>query len=772
MASIMFYKIGILLFIAVKTVYYISAQQTEIRVPKVGNVVNEFICQGKSKNLSCSNETEVMVIYRAQYGREKEGRVICRYDPFLEKQDKDDKDTKCGLFDVTEAVSNLCHKESLCDVPSKNEILGRPCKGVYKYLVIMYACGFPHYVRLNATSNTTALGPNATSNGSNVITLTSKPPTMLNATVILPVVTAIRRRTPLPRSTASYVTPYVRGKQSNALELGISGRLLIWFLHFRANETSYVAVFVVAALCAVVLFGIVFGRCWYLRRRTKSQNFAVLHKPKRFFDPTMNYKQSNGHAGRRASRDQANEELLTEKTTPSKTEVVITRADVETTQPSRRPSRSEGESSLSNRSKQVTTSVADEGDGNKPDNSTFYVNPMYDKNRAGNTSASASNIHPRVPATHRLSNASEPGKSSTMGSPARSLSKQQMRCNSMGNLPRSHHSSMQRRHPSAGNVAANKDGLTFEPLTYPPKGSQHSQQGHMYNSPQLQPYQSQGSYQGQGQGGYQGQPPGTHRQPPGTPSRAGPGGYPKSPISPRPGMSGQPMGSPAKAPQRNRPMGPGGVPYQSPGPPAMKGTRPNSPYEYGTTENTPRGDMDTGRRYHGNEAPQWESNPHGDRVGITVNPSQSSNGPAHYRSNGRLHRRESYENIKPFDNLPDPMLHGEHRPGETRKRLANPTVTDPLISPLDTAPVGSNRFRSHERGRQQGYQYPAPPDQGSDSSDDDLYSLVAKGNYDSVINDPLNVRQTFRSENKKHRHPVGKHSAGRAPGRMFSDTSV
>ncbi|XP_020912215.1 uncharacterized protein LOC110249969 isoform X4 [Exaiptasia diaphana] len=733
MASIMFYKIGILLFIAVKTVYYISAQQTEIRVPKVGNVVNEFICQGKSKNLSCSNETEVMVIYRAQYGREKEGRVICRYDPFLkkqdkddpflEKQDKDDKDTKCGLFDVTEAVSNLCHKESLCDVPSKNEILGRPCKGVYKYLVIMYAC---------VKDFSTTPQPQSTSH----------PDHSLSAML-----------TPSP------------GWQNGSLP--ITKAILA-----DSNETSYVAVFVVAALCAVVLFGIVFGRCWYLRRRTKSQNFAVLHKPKRFFDPTMNYKQSNGHAGRRASRDQANEELLTEKTTPSKTEVVITRADVETTQPSRRPSRSEGESSLSNRSKQVTTSVADEGDGNKPDNSTFYVNPMYDKNRAGNTSASASNIHPRVPATHRLSNASEPGKSSTMGSPARSLSKQQMRCNSMGNLPRSHHSSMQRRHPSAGNVAANKDGLTFEPLTYPPKGSQHSQQGHMYNSPQLQPYQSQGSYQGQGQGGYQGQPPGTHRQPPGTPSRAGPGGYPKSPISPRPGMSGQPMGSPAKAPQRNRPMGPGGVPYQSPGPPAMKGTRPNSPYEYGTTENTPRGDMDTGRRYHGNEAPQWESNPHGDRVGITVNPSQSSNGPAHYRSNGRLHRRESYENIKPFDNLPDPMLHGEHRPGETRKRLANPTVTDPLISPLDTAPVGSNRFRSHERGRQQGYQYPAPPDQGSDSSDDDLYSLVAKGNYDSVINDPLNVRQTFRSENKKHRHPVGKHSAGRAPGRMFSDTSV
>lgn len=99
--------------------------------------------------------------------------------------------------------------------------------------------GFPYYVKLNSTSNTTPTVPtsNATSNTSYVIKLTAKPVTVLNATAILPVVTAIRRRTPLPRSTASYVTstPYVRGKQSNALELGISGRLLIWFLHFRGK---------------------------------------------------------------------------------------------------------------------------------------------------------------------------------------------------------------------------------------------------------------------------------------------------------------------------------------------------------------------------------------------------------------------------------------------------------------------------------------------------------------------------------------------------------
>ena len=68
----------------------------------------------------------------------------------------------------------------------------------------------------------------------------------------------------------------------------------------------------------------------------------------------------------------------------------------------------------------------------------------------------------------------------------------------------------------------------------------------------------------------------------------------------------------------------------------------------------------------------------------------------------------------------------------------------------------------------------APPDQGSDSSEDDLYSIVAKGNYDSVvINDPLNVHQMFKPERKKHRTPPG--AASRTSSRHYvsgRDTSV
>lgn len=98
--------------------------------------------------------------------------------------------------------------------------------------------GLPVYV-LKPTPNTTSNATidrtrNTTSNASYT---TVTPVTAPNATVILPVATAIRRRTPVKRSTRVYVTsaPNVRGRQSSALEFGISGRLLIWFLHFRGK---------------------------------------------------------------------------------------------------------------------------------------------------------------------------------------------------------------------------------------------------------------------------------------------------------------------------------------------------------------------------------------------------------------------------------------------------------------------------------------------------------------------------------------------------------
>ena len=98
------------------------------------------------------------------------------------------------------------------------------------------------------------------------------------------------------------------------------------------NSSSYIAVFVITTACAAIIIGGVFARCWYLRRRTKSQNFAVLHKPKRFFEPPRQFKQSNGHATRRPSHDvNMNDDFLGDRTLTKASDLVFTKADIEST---------------------------------------------------------------------------------------------------------------------------------------------------------------------------------------------------------------------------------------------------------------------------------------------------------------------------------------------------------------------------------------------------------------------------------------------------------
>lgn len=90
--------------------------------------------------------------------------------------------------------------------------------------------------------------------------------------------------------------------------------------------------FVITSVCAAIILGGVFARCWYLRRRTKSQNFAVLHKPKRFFEPPRQFKQSNGHVGRRSSHDiNMNNDLLADRSMTKNSDLVFTKADIEST---------------------------------------------------------------------------------------------------------------------------------------------------------------------------------------------------------------------------------------------------------------------------------------------------------------------------------------------------------------------------------------------------------------------------------------------------------
>ena len=307
----------------------------------------------------------------------------------------------------------------------------------------------------------------------------------------------------------------------------------------------------------------------------------------------------------------------------------------------------------------------EEADGAKGDNSTFYVNPMYDKNRQNSTASGASTAssHPRTQGgPHRLSNASD-GKTGVLGSPARTINKQQLRCNSMGNIPRSSHAGMQRRHPSAGNVASNKDMY------------QHQQQhSFLYNAPQIKA----GNYQVPGQGSYQGQ----QRVPMGqAPARQGAAPHPsKNPMNQR--ANGPQQGSPTKTPQRNRAGGT--TSYPSPGQQGKRGNRPNSPYQYGSTEKDPLMD---GQKYPGSNDSRYHGNTAGDApqrgvndIGIIVNPAHSQNGPAQYRK-GSVPARDGRQ---PTDSAGNHIEYLEDVSGYGKIRSIQPVET-PLSSRCHTS---------------------------------------------------------------------------------------
>ncbi|XP_031559601.1 uncharacterized protein LOC116295804 isoform X2 [Actinia tenebrosa] len=715
-------------------------QDKDVFIPKVGGLTNAIVCQGTKYDLRCANSSMLLVINSATYGREELGKIICPYDSKFEKEDKDDK-TKCKE-DVKPKVKELCHKRKACQLSATKEVFGSPCKGIYKYLLVIYACGLPVYVPKNVTTVNVTKPPNVTQSNTTVppTTSTYNRTMRLNSSCTTsyaitpePVTSVV----PLLPSTSTVAKTVNDDKQRSSTN----------------NSSSYIAVFVITSVCAAIIIGGVFARCWYLRRRTKSQNFAVLHKPKRFFDPPPQFKQSNGHVSRRPSHDiNMNDDLLADRSLTKRSDLVFTKADIEST-----PRHKHQNQGLASK---------DEADALKGDNSTFYVNPIYDKNRQGSTASGGStpSSHPRTQAgPHRLSNASD-SKTGVLGSPARTLNKQQLRCNSMGNIPRSSHSSMQRRHPSAGNVASNKDVYQYP-----------QQQSLLYNAPQIKAgnYQGQGQGNYQGQGGYQGQPRGPINQ---SPARQGVGPHPsKNPMNQK--VNAPQQGSPTKTPQRNRPSGPGGsTSYPAPGHQGRRGNRPNSPYEYGSTE---KDSLMDGQRYPGSNDPNTIRH-HGNapgEIGITVNPAANSQvGPMQYRSNGPMPSREGQQ---PFDPAGNHIKQLDDVSGYGKIRSKQPADT---LSPLDVTHadsrfLGAPNSDSHSsrvvEGSRPQIQYPAPPDPGSDSSEDDLYSIVAKGNYDSVINDPLNVQQVFRPERKKHRNPPG--NTSRTSSRNYvsgRDTSV
>jgi len=87
-----------------------------------------------------------MVIYTATYGREEYGDTVCPFKkPLVDDSVIQANDTnaysKCPLKNITVRIMKLCDKKKRCTVTANKTYFGNHCKGVYKVLKVIYACG-------------------------------------------------------------------------------------------------------------------------------------------------------------------------------------------------------------------------------------------------------------------------------------------------------------------------------------------------------------------------------------------------------------------------------------------------------------------------------------------------------------------------------------------------------------------------------------------------------------------------------------------------------
>ncbi|XP_048577876.1 uncharacterized protein LOC5513784 isoform X5 [Nematostella vectensis] len=708
--TILLVKISLVL--AVIAGLALLAETQGILVPKIGDIQTQVTCQGKRARIRCNNDSLVIVIYTASYGRQEKGQIICPYDEDLKTVEGVNGDTRddywgsCKMVDVTKQLSEACHKKKKCGINVGQEKLGQPCKGIYKYLKVIYACGFPIYVPFNITGNQTSWNWTGPLTGRNPVTLTPAPQS--NASTTEPFNVKLTNIMP-----SSRVTSVTINTTENTLSAVMSSTE-------NENSSTYVAVFVVSALCAALIMGAIFGRWIYLKRRTKSQKFAVLHKPKRFLKtPSTDGKPGqNGHSrGRPLDMNMNGGEGSGLRTG----DLVVTTADVD-----------------GGLNKHVN--IENYGDNEeqqvpKGDNSSFYVNPMYDQNRPNGGAVCSRVEQPgnQRHDTHRLSNASD-GRAGVYGSPVKTptspSAKQRQRCNSVGNIARGghhHHGNMQRRHPSVGNVSSNRNADHVANSSAPRGGSQH--QNLLYNAPQIQPYQ--------------GHPQG---YPPQGDGKAGVT-YPQQ----VPSGGTHPLAMPQQGPSlrgcMQRPsVGSIGAPGNPQGKLPMPGMRPPSPYEYGNTEKNLAPQQNNSRA---------QSLP---RLNVGVAQSRMAGQQQHDGSpssgypptpGGSRH----WHGGAPVSTDPKNTGKSQTTPQENRK---TPDSGD-LVSPLDApgrntvlrSSLRKNSYSSREGPPQ--VHSSAPPDQGSDSSEDDLYSIVAKGTYDACVPDPNCPKSALASKDGHRR---------------------
>ena len=98
--------------------------------------------------VECANSSLVMVIYTATYGRSADGDTLCPFNAaevdrsvLIANDTADDNSIRCPERNTTLDVIGLCDYKRRCVVIANETYFGNPCKGVYKYLTIIYSCG-------------------------------------------------------------------------------------------------------------------------------------------------------------------------------------------------------------------------------------------------------------------------------------------------------------------------------------------------------------------------------------------------------------------------------------------------------------------------------------------------------------------------------------------------------------------------------------------------------------------------------------------------------
>ncbi|XP_068758235.1 uncharacterized protein [Montipora capricornis] len=283
-------------------------------------ITSKTICQGNTFKFECANSSLAMVIiYIATYGRKSGGDTLCPFNAakanpsVLRANDTDDNFVECTYQNVTLDIMRLCEHRRRCVVTANETYFGNPCKGVYKYLQIIYACGLVITIQENGNNDTNSTEPAAT---------TPIPVTKgeLNGPG------SGSSRGPIS-GEASSDSPVVMAHESQPAVMGVAGSLYLWFLHMKENKSAYITVFILSALgAALVILGVVA----FFVTAGKEKEFIkldVIHRPKRFIALPKEKKKinQNGQVEVKEGKEAYQRDILMNRKGP---EVLFTAHDV------------------------------------------------------------------------------------------------------------------------------------------------------------------------------------------------------------------------------------------------------------------------------------------------------------------------------------------------------------------------------------------------------------------------------------------------------------